>query len=654
MESTRAQSPAAWKFTLFFTLLFLLFFQLTADFIETIYAFGLLGTNIPPEIVSVLFFFSPLVLLTFKPRIPLRTGLVLTGVVALLRSVEVVLDPSGKMLISGLGVGLLLIIFPIFLSHIGRSESFNGLELSAGLTAALALSVLLRTVGAGSDISLLMPWISWLLCAVVLAAVVLLWGVKILPEPDKATPHAGFCPTAALSAGFLSALYMLYFAFTSPTVLARWSAVDYRLILLTLGIALSLFFALLAGDIFRLVPRAVLIGWNLLFLASGTVAILINQVMAPVDSQAFPIYQPVVPWAGQIPLFMMILLSPVILLNFILLSAEFTRRRPSNRQLAGGFAIAALVFLIFVLAQVFTTVYDYIPVIGPWFRDRFWLVFLVAGLGLAVPMLWVTDTKIPRMHLSLRQMFVPLVVTALVLSVVSAVLNHPTPETSTSADSLRVLTYNIQQGYDTAGRRAYQQQLEVIRALQPDLLGLQESDVARFSGGNGDVVRTLAEGLDMYSYYGPKTVSGTFGIAILSRYPLENPQTFYMYSIGEQTAAISAEVVAGGVRYHVLVTHLGNGGPIIQQQQVLGELAGKQNVIAMGDFNFRPSTEQYELTTNTLESAWVLAGSPLTTDLDPERLIDHVFVSPGVEVTSAEYIVSPVSDHPGLLVEIAP
>jgi endonuclease/exonuclease/phosphatase family metal-dependent hydrolase len=499
-----------------------------------------------------------------------------------------------------------------------------------------------------------MPWISWLLCAALLAAVVLLLRVNILPEPDKAIPQAGFCSTAALTAGFLSALYILYFAFTSPTVLARWSAVDYRLILLTLGIAVSVFFALLAGDVLRLIPRAVLLGWNLLFLTSGTVAILINQVMAPVDSQALPIYQPVVPWAGQIPLFMMILLSPVILLDFILLSAELTRRRPSNRQLAGGFAIAALVFLIFVLAQVFTTVYDYIPVIGPWFRDRFWLVFLVAGLGLAVPMLWVTDTKIPGMHLSLRQMFVPLVVTALVLSVVSAVLNHPTPVTPSSADSLRVLTYNIQQGYDTAGRRAYQQQLEVIRALQPDLLGLQESDVARFSGGNGDVVRTLAEGLDMYAYYGPKTVSGTFGIAILSRYPLENPQAFYMYSIGEQTAAISAEVVAGGVRYHVLVTHLGNGGPIIQQQQVLGELAGKQNVIAMGDFNFRPSTEQYALTTSTLESAWVLAGSPLTTGLDPERLIDHVFVSPGIEVTSAEYIVSPVSDHPGLLVEITP
>ena len=43
--------------TILYSLVFLLFFQLAADFIETIYTFGLLGTNIPPEVVSIVFFF---------------------------------------------------------------------------------------------------------------------------------------------------------------------------------------------------------------------------------------------------------------------------------------------------------------------------------------------------------------------------------------------------------------------------------------------------------------------------------------------------------------------------------------------------------------------------------------------------------------------
>lgn len=48
----------------------------------------------------------------------------------------------------------------------------------------------------------------------------------------------------------------------------------------------------------------------------------------------------------------------------------------------------------------------------------------------------------------------------------------------------------------------------------------------------------------------------------------------------------------------------------------------------------------------------IFLGSPLIAGLDPERLINHIFVSRGTKVKSAEYIVSPASDHPGLLNEI--
>ena len=41
-------------------LLSLFFLQLLSEFIEAVYAFGLLNTNIPPELVAVLLLFSPL------------------------------------------------------------------------------------------------------------------------------------------------------------------------------------------------------------------------------------------------------------------------------------------------------------------------------------------------------------------------------------------------------------------------------------------------------------------------------------------------------------------------------------------------------------------------------------------------------------------
>ena len=131
---------------------------------------------------------------------------------------------------------------------------------------------------------------------------------------------------------------------------------------------------------------------------------------------------------------------------------------------------------------------------------------------------------------------------------------------------------------------------------------MQETDTNRIAGGNSDLVRYFADNLGYYSYYGPKTVAGTFGIALLSRYPIENPRTVYLYSEGEQTAAIMAQING----FNVVVTHLGNDGPIVQQQKLLQEIDGTSSVLAMGDFNFTPDTEQYRLTRTKLDDAWLL------------------------------------------------
>ncbi len=171
------------------------------------------------------------------------------------------------------------------------------------------------------------------------------------------------------------------------------------------------------------------------------------------------------------------------------------------------------------------------------------------------------------------------------------VYSEPTPNINEQKPTITVLTYNIQQGYSPAAERYYEEQLEFIRSLDADIIGLQESDTARFSGGNADIVRTISQGLGMNTYFGPRTVTGTFGIALLSLYPIENPRTFYMYSVGEQTASIEATITVNSKQYHILVTHLGNDGPIIQQENVLKQLESKQNVIAMGDFNLnRPQS----------------------------------------------------------------
>lgn len=646
-----------------YSLILLLFFQLISDFVEAIYAFGLMGTSIPVEIVSILFLFSPLILLLL-PRGLSGWPLVLVGELMLLcRVAETLLDTRGRMLVAGLGVACFLILLPSLLwNRKDREGASSGLILGASLAVALSLSILFRTLGSGSDVSTI-GWsqgIGWILA---IAAGALLLG---LARPEPASPRTADAArherlpawkTVGLCLGLVSALILCYFAFASPHVMARWTGVSALPIVSMAALVLGLFAVVLAarpGLLSALTPGMVL-GWNLIFGLSLVLTILAHQVSFPANAGAYPLPEPSVSVIHHIPLFVTLLLFPVIVVDWMLFVREIVAGRPSFRALGAGFSLASLYLLFMIFAQVFTTVYDYIPVVGPFFRDKFWLVFLVAAAVMALPVLLVRRRAVDLGGTGLEfehgKAFAALMVLVAVATILGAVLVAARPEAlASSQTSLQILTYNIQQGYNRDGLRDHEGQLALIREVDADIVGLQESDTARIAGGNADVVKYLADRLGMHSYYGPKTVPGTFGIALLSKYPIENPRTFYMYSEGEQTATIEAQITVGGRSFDVFVTHLGNGGPIVQQEAVLQEVQGKENVILMGDFNFRPDTDQYRMTTAMLDDSWLQKwpGGNEGQGIDPARRIDHIFLSPGTEVADSEYLPGPQSDHPAM------
>ncbi len=654
------------------SILFLFFLQLISEFVEAIYAFGLLGTSLPVEIASVLLLFSPVILL-FLPQRPARWAPVFLGALMLAcRVITPLVDTRGKMLIAGFGVACFLILLPLVLRNQkdGR-RGFVGLIVGLGLSLGLLLSILLRTLNSGSDISS-SGWyqiIGWFLAIVAGALMFFLWRPdrvpSVEPQPDgtEAMDEAGvgdrpsFWKTAGLCLGLVAVFVLCYFAFASPNVIARWAGADYRLIIAAVVLVLCLFALLLASKpgLLVVLTLAKVLVWNLLFVLSMVLAILAHQIRFPVSASAYPLPEPVVASLHYIPLFLMLVLFPVILIDLILFVQELVASKPSLRSHGGGFSLASLYLLFMIFAQVFTTVYDYIPVVAPFFRDKFWFVFLLGGLVLTLPVLLVRlrtfDLAREAAGLKLGRAFSAVVVLVSVLTVAGAVFSAASPAAQPAQQStLKILTYNIRQGYSEAGLRNYEGQLDLLREVDADVIGLQESDTSRIAGGNRDVVRYFADGLDLYSYYGPKTVPGTFGIALLSKVPIENPRTFYMYSEGEQTATIEAQVTVGGRTFDVLVTHLGNGGPMVQQEAILQSLPGTENLVLMGDFNFRPDTDQYRLTTDVLDDSWLLVW-PQGNDgqgIDPAARIDHIFVSPGTSVTASEYLPGPQSDHPAM------
>ena len=93
---------------------------------------------------------------------------------------------------------------------------------------------------------------------------------------------------------------------------------------------------------------------------------------------------------------------------------------------------------------------------------------------------------------------------------------------------------------------------------------------------------------------------------------------------------------------------------MIQQEAILKEVASEENVILLGDFNFGPDSDQYRLTTRTLDDSWGQRWPGVdkrTVDIFGNG-IDHIFVSHDTEVTDARYLLDPESDHPATTADI--
>jgi len=661
--ATHKPGTAGWFEVPLFALQFLCFLQLLTDFVANVYAVGLLQRSLPPEIACMFLLFTPPLLLLFR-RISARF-VVLTGELMLLsRLASLALDTRGKMLAAGIGSGAFFLFFPATLWRLrNERDHAGGRRLSVALALATLLYVFLQALNSGNDITGFGAW-RYLGGSLTVVAGVLLWvwgrhATRGTTDEPTAPENRGKWRMAGLCLGLTGVLAMLCFGLAFPAVLARWTDSNYLWVTaLTTG-PTGLWLALrrrIPG--LRLVlSSGVLLGWNLLFLAALALTVWSSRVPLPADARAYPFLEPPVGWPGQVGLPLMLILSPVLYVNFARFAGAVAEGAPSVRTLAWSFTLAALVLLLLVLAQVFTTAYDYIPVVGPWFRDRFWLVCLAAGSVASVPVLLVrSDASGPAGEgEGFGSPTVMAVSAALAVAAIgAAAMTRAHPGKAAVAAPLRVMTFNLQQGYSAKGTRNFAGQLELIRRVDPDLVGLQETDTARLAGGNSDLVRFLANRLNYHACAGPRTGAGTFGIALLSRLPIEAARTFYLYSTGEQTAVLAAEIRVRGTSHSVFVTHLGNGGPLIQQREILDLVAGKTNVILMGDFNFRPGREQYQLTLGRLEDAWLMAAEKRIDPpgLDLNRRIDHVFLSRGTPVRRAAYLDPGASDHPTMVVEV--
>jgi endonuclease/exonuclease/phosphatase family metal-dependent hydrolase len=614
-------------------------------------------SSLDAKVLGLLFFFVPLVLIPlYRKYLPHLKWITLT-VLVLSRSLLPYMGTANRMLAAGLATASALSLFFIFLIAVpaGEPRSRLGLWGSAGLALAVSLSVLLRTVGYGIEYSLT-PAGGWtgVFLGVLLAV--------ILARMEMGSPPAGTKKAAGVTAAILGmflVLTLVYFAFSAPAVIARWSEANYTLVVLAVSL-LATGWAWLASSrpqSLQRIDRRVLLAWNLAFTLSLTGTILAHSVPFPSapDSPAVIVGAP--SWWQVIPLVLMLLLFPVLFFDLGVFLDRIGQAVPAPRDLVPGILLGCLALVLLVFANIFTNVWGYVKPVSLVFRGKLWLVFLLPA-GILSLLAW-SSKKVPMASekgsawsslwawsLLPGVIFLGTIVRALPVKRVQV--------EATERSSLVAMTFNIQEANGASGEKSFDQQLALIQKVAPDVLALQETDSSRISLNNNDYVHYYAEHLGYYSYYGPTTIAGTYGTAILSKFPLLATQSVYTFSDSDEVGVAEGQIEVNGKRFSIYNVHPDGSDTamMVFAKALLQRSQDKPYVIVLGDFNLRDYEEAYQLINKIYTNAWTSVYptkiSPDGVDMSGNNRIDHIFVSHTLWVSNPVYVLPPASatDHP--------
>ena len=228
---------------------------------------------------------------------------------------------------------------------------------------------------------------------------------------------------------------------------------------------------------------------------------------------------------------------------------------------------------------------------------------------------------------------------------------------------VRLMTYNLHNGFNTEGYLAMEDIAQVIEESDPDIVALHEVSRGWVISGRLDMLSWLSERLDMPYVFGP-TADPFWGNAILSRYPIVE---YTHYDLPPRDLPVlrgfTAAVVdlGNGDRLQVIATHFHHvegdtGIRLLQSREIINFWGGDGHTVLVGDLNAEPHAPEMEI----LRQAGlvdVVAGiepPPVYTwpSVNPSQRIDYIWVSQDLKVTDIRVPVSNASDHLPVVAEI--
>lgn len=661
--------------SLFASLIFLFFIQQITFLVESIYMLNLMRTSLDAKAMGLFLLATPLLLFFVKPG--KLSYIIFCGIMLFCMVLSPILPTSLRIFSSGIGAG-------VFLLYLGLQFSDENMpKVNWGQAAALATlaSISLRAVGHSLDISLsgdtrIIGWSLVLLAGFSFFQILKGYSGITDSEISEKTKNKESGLWLYIL-GLTGSILLIYIVFSSPAVIARWTESNYLIVNFILSNSIWLLMVFGSSKILNHPKiKELLLFSNIAFVLLLFGSIWLNRVTFPLSSESAPVIVGGSSLSSQVITYLMLIFSPVLFLNISVFSRNIKAAHPS--KLAAPFLTAAVLIILVVFMLIFTNAWGYSKPVSAYFRNQFHLPFLLIGLIIILPFLFIKQNKFSKNSFKPVPGWSRILYLFLVILCCSAVLKgnkKPNTDQNEIKNELTIMTYNIQQGVDLFGNKNYEGQLEIIKEINPDIIGLQESDGSRISGGNNDVVRYFAENLGYFSYFGPKTVAGTFGTAILSRFPLSSSHTIYTYSNKDEIGTAVSEITIAEQNITIINSHpAGKADAKMVHINAVTEIA-KENkmVIALGDYNFRQDSPFYKTITGELYDAWLSlypdAIGPVDTakldlsfknrkSLDGELLpdgkqdmtarIDHIFLSKEFEVIEAHYLPAPESgtDHP--------
>jgi endonuclease/exonuclease/phosphatase family metal-dependent hydrolase len=204
----------------------------------------------------------------------------------------------------------------------------------------------------------------------------------------------------------------------------------------------------------------------------------------------------------------------------------------------------------------------------------------------------------------------------------------------------------------------------VLRALRPDIVGLQEVDDRATRSGGVAQAEWLGGTLDMRHAFGQfmPFQGGAYGMAILTRYPIVSSTSVPLPEGNEPRIALAVEVrLPGDRRLTIVNVHFDwvrdDGFRYAQATALTAYLdALTTPYVLLGDFNDVPESRTLGLfRSRATEVAKPKADRLTFSSTDPVREIDFVFFAPAAAFVAREVRVidEPVaSDHRPVLAEL--